>query len=279
MVSYIKEVAKMDAEIYRLRAEEIIANPFHIGAERFEISGRHDLHWHDYFTLDLILRGRGEHHINGRCERIEQGMVQLIYPTDIHKIESDESVELISVRFTEQALAPRFFNIIYGKSIRNLYPEKRIFERICGCADAMLEELGSPQKPFSKELLDLSFREIILLTAREAGEEDNFVRSSAERTILYINEHFRENISLEQAAEYAGFSAPYFSAYFKNKTGKTYSEYVTGLKINYACGLLRDTDYSIAEICFSSGFGSISNFNSIFRKKSGMSPSKFREKN
>ena len=269
----------MNAEIYRLRAEEIIANPFHIGVKRFKITGRHDLHWHDYFTIDLILSGKGEHYINGRCEHIDRGMVQLIYPTDIHKIESDGSIELISVRFTEQALPPRFFNIIYGKSIRNLYPEKKIFERICSCADAILEELSAPQKPFLKELLDLNFREIILLAAREAGEEDNFVQSSAERMLLYINEHFRENISLEQAAEYAGFSAPYFSAYFKNKTGKTYSEYITGLKINYACELLRDTDYSVAEICFSSGFGSISNFNSIFKKRVGIAPGTFREKN
>lgn len=269
----------MNAEIYRLRAEEIIANPFHIGAERFEISGRNDLHWHDYFTLDLILKGKGEHHINGRCERIEQGMVQLIYPTDIHKIESDESIELISVRFTEQALSPRLFNIIYGKFIRNLYPEKRIFERISSCANAMLEELCAAQKPFLKELLDLNFREIILLIAREFGREDSFANSSAEQMLLYINEHFRENILLEQAAKYAGFSAPYFSAYFKNKTGKTYSEYITGLKINYACELLRDTDYSIAEICFSSGFGSISNFNSIFKKRVGIAPRTFREKN
>ena len=268
----------MYADFIMLKAEDMIKNPFHVGAARYHITGEKvKLHWHNYFTLDLIIGGSGTHRINGQSEKLCPGMVQMIYPTDIHAIVPDGDIELYSIRFEESALSAELFDIIYGREIRKLSPDRKIFDRMCAAAAAMAEELEFSQRTFCGELTELNFRQIILLAARAADWEKKAAKSTAEKILLYINEHFRENLSLEQTAAQAGFSAPYFSAYFKKEVGKTYSRYVNGLKVNYAQTLLKNTDYSMTEICFASGFGSVSAFNSVFRHETGVSPTQFRE--
>lgn len=267
----------MYADFRMLRAEDAIQNSYNVSAEKYRIPEEGGgLHWHDYFTLDLILDGRGIHYINGQQEELLPGMVQLIYPTDIHTIAPEEDMRLISIRFTEHALSEQLFNLIYGKEIRKLYPKAAVFNRIHACAEAMIEELDAPENPFCKELVSLHFQEIILLVAREGGAQEKREKSAAEKILLYLNEHFRENLSLEQAAAYTNYSAPYFSAFFKKEVGKTYSQYLMERKIEYACTLLKNTDYSVTEVCFASGFGSISHFNACFKSKTGMSPMRYR---
>lgn len=269
----------MYADFRMLRTEDAIQNPYNVSAERYIIpAGGGGLHWHDYFTLDLILSGKGIHRINGQQEELLPGMVQLIYPTDIHTIIPEKDMHLISIRFTEHALSEQLFDLIYGKEIRKLYPNQPVFQRIYACADAMIKDLTVPESTFCKELVSLHFQEIILLVAREGGAQEKKEKSAAEKILLYLNEHFREKLSLEQAAAYTNYSAPYFSAFFKKEVGKTYSQYLTERKIEYACTLLKNTDYSVTEICFASGFGSISHFNASFKSNTGMTPMQFRKK-
>ena len=68
-----------------------------------------------------------------------------------------------------------------------------------------------------------------------------------------------------------------FSRFFRTRTGKTVSDYIIDIRLGYAARLLVDTNTSVAEICYSCGFNNISNFNRIFKKKKGCSPSEFRE--
>ena len=94
----------------------------------------------------------------------------------------------------------------------------------------------------------------------------------------YIDEHYKEEISLDQLAKLVGMASTAFSRYFKQRTAKNISEYIVDIRLGHAARLLVDTSDSISEICWRTGFNTLSNFNRLFRKRKGCSPTEFREK-
>ena len=93
----------------------------------------------------------------------------------------------------------------------------------------------------------------------------------------YIYDHFSQNITLEDISEQIGFNPAYFSTLFKKETGKNFLEYVTELRIQKAKNYLIQTDYDIAEIASSVGYGDLKYFSKLFKKNTGLSPSEFRK--
>ena len=93
----------------------------------------------------------------------------------------------------------------------------------------------------------------------------------------FIDAHYREEIRLAQLSDIAGMSDSSFSRFFKLHTGRNLSDYIIDLRLGYACRQLVDSTNSVAEICYASGFNNLSNFNRIFKKRKGCSPSEFRE--
>ena len=93
----------------------------------------------------------------------------------------------------------------------------------------------------------------------------------------YINENYRHEIRLADMASLAGMSPSAFSRFFKLHTGRNLTDYIIDMRLGYASRQLVDSTDSIAEISYGCGFNNLSNFNRIFRKKKGCSPSEFRE--
>lgn len=118
-----------------------------------------------------------------------------------------------------------------------------------------------------------------LQASRKDGEEDNGPRIDSEimnGALTYINQHYMEELSLEQVASFAGFSKFYFSRVFKQFSGCSFTEYLTRKRMNVATDLLVRTSQSIREIAESSGFGSLATFNRVFRKHNQCTPSQYR---
>lgn len=93
----------------------------------------------------------------------------------------------------------------------------------------------------------------------------------------YISKNYMDEIRLATLADIAGMSPSAFSRFFKLHTGRNLSEYIIDIRLGCATRLLVDTAQSIAEISFNCGFNNLSNFNRIFKKKKGCSPTEFRE--
>lgn len=93
----------------------------------------------------------------------------------------------------------------------------------------------------------------------------------------FISKNYMDELRLPELASLAGMSSSAFSHFFKLHTGRNISEYIIDLRLGYAARMLVDTAKSISEIGFDCGFNNLSNFNRIFKKKKGCSPSEFRE--
>ncbi len=93
----------------------------------------------------------------------------------------------------------------------------------------------------------------------------------------YIQVHYQKQIRLETLAQLVGMTPPAFSRFFKLRTGKNLTEYITDIRLGAAARQLIDTTKSISEICFECGFNNISNFNRLFKKHKNLTPKMFRE--
>ncbi len=92
----------------------------------------------------------------------------------------------------------------------------------------------------------------------------------------YLDEHYAEDLTLEQVADIAGFSKFHFSRLFKQYSGQNFYEYLCFRRIKAAETLLLRPDLTITEVALHSGFSSLSTFNRMFKKLKKCTPSKYR---
>ena len=119
--------------------------------------------------------------------------------------------------------------------------------------------------------------EIVKLVTKQIDEVRHCMTRPVRNAKQYIQEHYRETITLEEVSGIAGFNASYFSALFKKESGMTFLEYLSNVRVNKAKELLHNTELSIAEICCNVGYLDIKHFNKIFKRITSVSPAEFRK--
>ena len=102
--------------------------------------------------------------------------------------------------------------------------------------------------------------------------------NSQKEIISYVQQNFKEKISLKEFGEQFHLSEKYISRYFKEHFHITLSQYITHLRLEYAKQLLQDTDTPVTEIAMQSGYQNVSYFIRSFKKAYGVSPLKYKKK-
>lgn len=93
----------------------------------------------------------------------------------------------------------------------------------------------------------------------------------------YVLKNFKEKITLEEVAEMANLSVSAFSRYFKTRVNKSFTDFLSDVRISHACKLLHEEDINISEISFECGFFTLSNFNKQFKERTGKTPLAFKK--
>ena len=94
----------------------------------------------------------------------------------------------------------------------------------------------------------------------------------------YVMKNFREKITLDKVATIANMSPTSFSRYFKIHANKTFSDFLTEIRIGYSCKLLISQKINISQVCYDSGFKTVSNFNRQFKAFTHYNPIEYRKK-
>lgn len=113
-----------------------------------------------------------------------------------------------------------------------------------------------------------------LLGVNHVNNDSALVRKAME----YIESHYAHELSLQRVAEHVHLSPAYLSRMFNKKTGVSFSEFMTQVRLKEAKQCLRSTDETIDQIALATGFSSSSYFTAVFRKHEGMTPSEYRLK-
>lgn len=98
---------------------------------------------------------------------------------------------------------------------------------------------------------------------------------AVEKTVEFIREHFRENISFSDAARYAGISESHLRRCFKRKLGISFVDYLTAFRLDEAKRMMRCGHFTIAHISQQTGFSSTRYFCRVFKHATGQTPRDF----
>ncbi len=252
------------------------------------------LHYHDEIELNFIKNARGTKRIVGdHVEEIGDIELVLVGPGLPHGWFGsgfpENQIEEITIQFHKDFFDEKFLQKnqlsfirhMLGRSLRGILfsaeTTKRLEPRIYGLGrkqgfDSVLELMSI--------LHDLSIsREFRILSDSGFSDTEIFSYNSRriEKVMEFIHTSFDKQINLGEAAKMASMTESAFSRFFKLRTGMTFIDCLTEVRLGHASRMLISTTKTIAEIAYSCGFNNISNFNRIFRKKKGCTPRELRE--
>jgi len=246
----------------------------HITAQSRTLEEKFPLHWHSFFEVELITAGCGWNILNGERFRIGAGTAYILHPTDFHTLIAEEPLRFWNISFDEEMLSEKRLCMLASPTLTKLCtPGKEVMERLCALAAMIGAEAEREDGGCARELCESLL--CMLLRDNAPVPTDGGHITGIRRALLYMDVHFRENPSLAQTAAQAGFHPHYFSEMFRRVTGESYTARLNSLRSIYAKQLL-SKGFSVTEACYRSGFGSMSNFLTVFKKKNGCSPQEYR---
>ena len=266
-------------------------------ADRRKGSFSYPVHNHEAFELNFVENAAGVKRIVGDSNEVigDYDLVLITNPTLEHawlqhKCKSTDIREItIQFNFGDGTTTyDQFFGKTPFESIRHMMKEAKmglvfpvsaimkVYER--------LSELSQINDRFTAlmEFINI-LHTLSLTTGARTLATTSYARVKVEddskrilRVKKYILDNYKYELRLKTLADLANMSEGAFCRFFKLHTGRRLSDYIIDIRLGYATRMLIDTTDTISEISFKCGYNNLSNFNRIFRRKKGCSPTEFR---
>lgn len=239
------------------------------------------IHTHEFVEIEYIMGGSGIQLINGKEYKVSRGDLICFKKTDNHTYYTDDLMSVMNIVI--------FYSVYEEMAymLKSYMPDNELdfplITHLTGQDMIMLEDLIlKAENEFLKEdkgvyLALKSYLSIFLVNLCRVTSKRNVITDNKLSLILeYIDKNF-SNISITKVAKEFGYSANYFSKFFKNNFGISFVEYVNKKRLNYAIELLTAGELTVDDICFEVGFKDKKHFYDIFQKTFGTTPAKFRK--
>lgn len=253
-------------------------------------------HYHDEIEFILILEGKGTFFIGDCITPFSAGDCVLIGSNVPHYWLFDEEYLLPESDTRANVVVAHFLRDFVGQvfwSLPELSPIRRLIEYskdgiMCRCSDKNLEN------SFLRLMATSGLERILALLHTlhifdQHPDKEKLV--SADYNIQYhdddmnrmnlilgfINDNYKVHVHLDEVADLSGMTKNSFCRFFKQKTGRTLTDFVTKLRISNAQKILGNTHGSIKEACYESGFNNLVSFHKAFKSITGNTPKAYRE--
>lgn len=247
------------------------------------------IHYHPEYELNMVLNSNGKRIIGDSILDYDELDLVLIGPNTPHAWTGNDTndAQVVTIQFHSDFVSNKMLEKKLMYPIRELLDKANrgvlfsketaanIKERIMKLSES--QDFDSLLDFFSI-LYDLSVsrNQKVLATPTYLGQFNTSKSRRIEKINNYIQQNLNQNIRIKEAADLVNMSETAFSHFFKKRTQRSFSDYITDLRIGNAARHLIETEKTISEICYDCGFNNISNFNRIFKKKLGFTPSEFR---
>jgi AraC-like DNA-binding protein len=249
-------------------------------------------HCHHEYELALITEGKGKRFVGNHVSDYAAGQVDFLGPNLphwYHKEDPEASGGALVIHFREHFLGKDFCIIPEMQKIQLLFERSRMGIHFYGQTQVeivrrmkeMLEMKGMDRLISLLSLLWVmaSSSEYKLLSSPwQVGQQDK-ENDRLYWIFEYVMNNFTREISNSEIAALAMMSYSGFCRYFKSRTRKNFSSFVNEIRIGHSCKLLMEKDISISDVCYSSGFNNMSNFNKQFKKIVLCTPCAFKRRN
>ena len=252
-----------------------------------DVPWRYEIHDHSAIEILLTLEGMVTYTIEDKVYQVRKGEILIIPQDTAHSLTMEEGSSRYLYLFEPDA-------IMTMRDIKSMaiYFNKPFHLRDGSDAHVRIRELLLRAKDLyeKRELMwntacyscilrvyaTLGQRYLSGIRPRTADNMRNMDSEVINAVMTYINNHYREELSLENVAGFAGFSRYYFSRSFKKQTGYSFKDYLCQKRLQVAMDLLIRTNRSMRDVAIESGFGSVATFNRVFREKKGCTPTQYR---
>lgn len=252
------------------------------------------LHWHPEFEISYVFKGTGEFRCDDQTFLADAGDIVIVLPNKLHSIYpvGDSDVVYDTVVFNESMISGTGEDRAYLECLSQFsmddsylplpitknHPDysalKKSVIRIMECAR---ENKAEKDLLLRLELLKVFW--ILIKNEDLHHRHDSFLSpmESIRSSIEYIRSHYENNISIEQLADISHLSQSYFMSMFKKATDISAIEYVNQVRVQAVCRKLIESELTVSQAAFSSGFNNLSNFNRQFVRFTGMTPWQYRK--
>ncbi|QRR00684.1 helix-turn-helix domain-containing protein [Dyadobacter sandarakinus] len=253
-----------------------------------------DFHFHNECQLVYVLSGSGTRIIGDSIEQFEEGDLTFVGPNVPHvwysKADADyRGTEAVSVALyiNPEAVSESLGALIDTQELRLFFKDSERGISICGAKKQQITDILQ-QMPEQKNIALLaSFTQILncLLDPDELvwlnvpnllSVYKGQAQGRVHKLMQYIQQNFKDDITLQQAASVAGLQLHSFCRFFKSLTHRTFSDFLNEVRIAFACKLLQQSDLPVTQIALECGYTNISYFNRCFKKVHKMSPKAYR---
>lgn len=255
------------------------------------------LHWHDYLEIAVCLEGRGRFLFGRRSYPAEPGDVFLVDNAEPHVgiAEAPGRLRLLLTLFRPELIAAagcRTFDTDYlapfwcgGRPFANRLPAAEAAASELRPVLLELKAIWDRAEPGDRHLLDANLRRALAILVRhsratESASDGASVEDVRHEQVLpvlsYVDEHFRESLTLERVSEHVHVSPSRVRHLFKDVTSVGFKEYVTNLRLSEAKRLLLTSDSSVQEVAYTVGYTNLHQFYKVFQRYASMSPADYR---
>lgn len=254
-------------------------------------------HYHPAIEIMYITRGIGTRFVGDCIEQYEEGDVCMIGPNLPHEWRNDDAyfdkesglrATCICLFFKREIFDPNFIRLPEMNNIRDLIERSRRGLKFTGKSKleitrfirSSVNDVGVRKVTNLLTLLELmaTSTEYELLASvgfTNSVNSEDFERFN--KVYKFLVKNFATSIRLEEVSTLVGLTPTAFCRYFKERTKKTFVEYLNEMRIGYSKKLLLENKMKISTISGEVGFPNLSNFISQFKKVTGMSPSQFQK--
>lgn len=251
--------------------------------------------WHYHQELELIYfnEGKGTQFIGDNIQPFNSGDIILVGAHLPHYWKFDEmyfdeggkaaNLDVKVAHFSEALWGDFFLNLpenrllkeVLEKSKRGVKVTGKNRQQVADLLTRMLKAEGTERIIMLMQALVEIAKCRELETLASIGFQYDLEQVEKDRIsdiYEYTYANFRNKICLEEIADVAKISPNSFCRYFKSRTRKTYSQFLTEIKVGQACKLLIEAHLNLKQICYNSGFNNFASFHKCFKKITGKSP-------
>ncbi|MFT2010118.1 AraC family transcriptional regulator [Pontibacter sp. 13R65] len=245
-------------------------------------------HYHSEYELVLILQGKGKRFVGNHVSDYEEGNLTFMGPDVPHlfrKEEPEATGGSLVIHFKEDFLGNDFKRIPEMQKLKQLFQKARMGLHITGSTrelisqkmNNMLQLQGMERLICLLSILTVlaNTGEFELLSSSEISGQNSRDNDRLNKVFDYVMSNFKNEIQVGKVAEIANMSYSGFCRYFKNRTKKNFTHFVNEIRIGYACKRLMESDVSVSNVCYESGYNNLTNFNEQFKKILKCTPYQF----
>ena len=243
-------------------------------------------HWHRSLELDYMVRAKTNIYLNGHVYKEDEGFLLVANSGDIHAIEAQtlDYLDAISI-----IISYDFLKELYPDMDQIVFDVPQDHEKTLEIKSAMARLWALHQKG-PDEFLYLKSNEtiyhVLYLLFRYFKKDRRLVTTARTEKYIerfkgiteYMNENYRENLTLEAVADRFGLSREYFARSFKKYMGSTFKQHLDSVRISNAYQQLMNTDLSVLEIALDNGFNDSRTFIKAFKEVYHETPHKYKTK-